>query len=182
MGCTGQCSSCGSECGKQPLRHPNITGAILGQFMMDMARRVEEQKAGRLTEEQLDEIDQKVMNWLGATFSGRNEQFAVDPEWYPTGVAGNLRIKLGNELAEAAGGKLPEDNNVLIYSAFAVFMAEAYNTMFELSKKGMTLFGEQPAPEMLLLLKRWTELLVGYDLHFRDPNAEEEKAEEEKAE
>ena len=64
MGCNGQCGSCGSDCGKQPLRHPNITGAILGQFMMDMARRVEEQKAGRLTEEQLDEIDQKVMNWF----------------------------------------------------------------------------------------------------------------------
>ena len=43
MGCNGQCGSCGSDCGKQPLRHPNITGAILGQFMMDMARRVEEQ-------------------------------------------------------------------------------------------------------------------------------------------
>lgn len=32
MSCSGNCSSCGSDCQKQPLRHPNITGAILGQF------------------------------------------------------------------------------------------------------------------------------------------------------
>ena len=56
MACNGHCEGCASDCGKQPLRHPNITGAILGQFMMDMAQRVQEQEAGRLTEEKLDEI------------------------------------------------------------------------------------------------------------------------------
>lgn len=178
MACNGQCSSCSSDCGKQPLRHPNITGAILGQFMMDMGRRVQLQTKGEITEEQFDEMDQKVMNWLGATFAGLNDQFECDPQWYPTGVAGNLRIKLGNELAEAAGGKLPEDDKILIATAFAVFMAECYNTMFELSKKKIDIFGEEPVPEMLLLLKRWTELLIGYEVHFYDPKAQENEHED----
>ena len=28
MACNGHCEGCASDCGKQPLRHPNITGAI----------------------------------------------------------------------------------------------------------------------------------------------------------
>lgn len=180
MSCNGQCSGCDSACGKQPLRPPNITGAILGQFMMQMVQRSGNNT--ELTEAQIDELDRKTMNWLGATFSGKNEQFEVDADWYPTGVAGNLRIKLGAELAQAAGGKLPEDNATLIYSAMAVFMAEVYDTLFELSKKGIEPLGEAPAPELLALLKRWTELLVGYELQWRDPSAEEEKLQEESQE
>ena len=182
MACNGHCEGCASDCGKQPLRHPNITGAILGQFMMDMAHRVQEQEAGRLTEEKLDEIDRKTMNWLGATFSGQNSQFEVDPEWYPNGVGGNLRFKLGEELVQAAGGKLPEDNTTLIYSAFAVFMAEVYNTLYELAKKGIEPLGEVPAPEMLALLKRWTEILVGYEVKFRDPSAKDDEESTNKSE
>ena len=102
MSCSGNCSSCGSDCQKQPLRHPNITGAILGQFMMEMAHRSKQNAAGEITEDVMDEMDRKTMNWLGATFSGQNGQFEIDPDWYPVGVAGNLRMKLGNELAQAA--------------------------------------------------------------------------------
>ena len=151
MSCSGNCSSCGSDCQKQPLRHPNITGAILGQFMMEMAVRSQKNAAGEITEEQMDEMDRKTMNWLGATFSGKNGQFEVDPEWYPVGVAGNLRMKLGEELAQAAGGKLPEDNATLIFSAMAVFMAEVYDTLSVVTKKGIEPLGEVPAPEMLAL-------------------------------
>ena len=175
MSCSGNCSSCGSDCQKQPLRHPNITGAILGQFMMEMAMRSRKNAAGEITEEQMDEMDRKTMNWLGATFSGQNAQFDVDAEWYPKGVAGNLRLKLGNELAQAAGGKLPEDNATLIFSAMAVFMAEVYDTLAQVTKKGIEPIGEVPAPEMLALLKRWSEMLVGYELKWRDPSEEENK-------
>lgn len=178
MSCNGDCKGCQSECEKRPLRHPSITGAILSQFMMDMHQRAVAAEKGELTEEKMDEIDRKVLNWLGATFTGKNEQFEIDAEWYPNGLAGNLRFKLGNELAQASGGKLPEDNTTLIYSAFAVFMAEVYNTLFELAGKGIEPFGEDAAPEMLLLWKRWTELLVGFDLHFHDPKAEGAKEEE----
>lgn len=73
---------------------------------------------------------------------------------------------------------MPEDNATLIYSAMAVFMAEVYDTLFELSKKGVEPLGEAPAPELLALLKRWTELLVGYELQWRDPSAEEKPQEE----
>ena len=97
MSCSGNCSSCGSDCQKQPLRHPNITGAILGQFMMEMAMRSQKNAAGEITEDVMDDMDRKTMNWLGATFSGKNAQFEIDPQWYPVGVAGNLRIKLGTE-------------------------------------------------------------------------------------
>ncbi len=178
MACNGNCQGCQSECEKKPLRLPNTTGAILGQFMMDMYQRSVVQKAGELSEEKMDEIDRKMLNWLGATFTGQNDQFEIDKEWYPNGLAGNLRFKLGNELAQASGGKLPEDNKTLIFSAFAVFMAEVYNTFYELSAKGVAPFGEQAAPEIMLLWKRWTELLVGVELHFRDSSAEGEKAED----
>ena len=178
MSCSGNCSSCGSDCQKQPLRHPNITGAILGQFMMEMAHRSKQNAAGEITEEMMDEMDRKTMNWLGATFSGQNGQFEIDPDWYPVGVAGNLRMKLGNELAQAAGGKLPDDNATLIFSAMAVFMAEVYDTLAAVTKKGIEPLGEVPAPELLALLKRWTEILVGYELKWRDPS--EEKPAEEK--
>ena len=141
--------------------------------MMEMAVRSQKNAAGEITEEKMDEMDRKTMNWLGATFSGKNAQFEVDPEWYPVGVAGNLRMKLGEELAQAAGGKLPEDNATLIFSAMAVFMAEVYDTLSVVTKKGIEPLGEVPAPEMLALLKRWTEMLVGYELKWRDPSQEE---------
>ena len=162
MSCSGNCSSCGSDCQKQPLRHPNITGAILGQFMMEMAMRSQKNAAGEIT--------------------GKNAQFEIDPQWYPVGVAGNLRIKLGTELAQAAGGKLPEDNATLIYSAMAVFMAEVYDTLAMVTKKGVEPLGEVPAPEMLALLKRWTEMLVGYELQWRDPAQKTEDTEKENTE
>lgn len=182
MSCSGNCSSCGSDCQKQPLRHPNITGAILGQFMMEMAMRSQKNAAGEITEDVMDDMDRKTMNWLGATFSGKNAQFEIDPQWYPVGVAGNLRIKLGTELAQAAGGKLPEDNATLIYSAMAVFMAEVYDTLALVTKKGVEPLGEVPAPEMLALLKRWTEMLVGYELQWRDPAQKTEDTEKENTE
>ena len=178
MSCNGNCSSCGSDCQKQPLRHPNITGAILGQFMMEMAHRSQKNAAGEITEEMMDEMDRKTMNWLGATFSGKNAQFEIDEQWYPVGVAGNLRLKLGNELVQAAGGKLPEDNTTSIFSAMAVFMAEVYDTLSVVTKKGIEPLGEVPAPEMLALLKRWTELLVGYELQWRAPSEKASKEEE----
>ena len=114
MSCNGDCKGCQSDCGKRPLRHPSITGAILSQFMMDMYQRSQASAKGELTEEKMDEIDRKVLNWLGATFTGKNEQFELDAEWYPNGLAGNLRFKLGNELAQASGGKLPDDNNFFL--------------------------------------------------------------------
>lgn len=180
MSCNGNCQGCQSECGKHPLRHPSITGAILSQIMMELHQRSQAAARGEVSEEKMEEEDRKVLNWLGATFVGKNEQFELDSEWYPNGLAGNLRFKLGNELAQAAGGKLPEDNATLIFSALAVFMAEVYSTLYELSRKGIEPFGkEDAAPEMLLIWKRWTELLVGYELHFHDPKAEKEKKTEE---
>ena len=167
MSCSGNCSSCGSDCQKQPLRHPNITGAILGQFMMEMAMRSQKNAAGEITEDVMDDMDRKTMNWLGATFSGKNAQFEIDPQWYP---------------AQAAGGKLPEDNATLIYSAMAVFMAEVYDTLAVVTKKGVEPLGEVPAPEMLALLKRWTEMLVGYELQWRDPAQKTEDTEKENTE
>ena len=59
MSCSGNCSSCGSDCQKQPLRHPNITGAILGQFMMEMAVRSQKNAAGEITEEQKNSISHR---------------------------------------------------------------------------------------------------------------------------
>ena len=182
MSCSGNCSSCGSDCQKQPLRHPNITGAILGQFMMEMAMRSQKNAAGEITEDMMDEMDRKTMNWLGATFSGQNAQFEVDSDWYPVGVAGNLRLKLGEQLAQASGGKLPQDNATLIFSAMAVFMAEVYDTLSVVAKEGIEPLGEVPAPEMLALLKRWTEMLVGYELKWRDPSEEAKSEEDPKSE
>ena len=54
-------------------------------------------------------------------------------------------------------------------------MAEVYNTLYELAKKGIEPLGEVPAPEMLALLKRWTEILVGYEVKFRDPSAKDDE-------
>ena len=148
--------------------------------MMEMAHRSQKNAAGEITEEMMDEMDRKTMNWLGATFSGQNAQFEIDPDWYPVGVAGNLRLKLGQDLAQAAGGKLPEDNTTLIFSAMAVFMAEVYDTLSVVTKKGIEPLGEVPAPEMLALLKRWTEMLVGYELQWRDPAEEKTEQKQDK--
>ena len=60
----------------------------------------------------------------------------------------------------------------------AVFMAEVYDTLSVVTKKGIEPLGEVPAPEMLALLKRWTELLVGYELQWRAPSEEASKEEE----
>ena len=70
MSCSGNCSSCGSDCQKQPLRHPNITGAILGQFMMEMAHRSKQNAAGEITEDVMDEMDRKILTVLIDHFSG----------------------------------------------------------------------------------------------------------------
>ena len=158
---------------KMELRVPNVTGAIIGHFIMEAAHRVQGQLDGELSEEEVDEADQKTISWMGNTFCGLNSQFTADPSWYPDGLAGNLRFKVGSELSQACGGRIPDDNKAVIFAACALFMAQTYSTLYDLKRQGVDFFKETTAPELLWHLKRWTEFLVGHDVEFHDPTKDD---------
>ena len=162
---------------KPSLSAPDTVGAVLGHFIYEAARRVADLTAGNITEPEADAADQKTVAWLGNTFCGLNAQFEFDSEWLPEGLAGHLRFKLSDELAQACGGKIPEDSKAVIFSAFAPFMAQTYSTLYDLKRQGIEVLGETTAPEVLWLLKRRTELMLGSEVEFRDPTKDEEKPE-----
>lgn len=153
----------------EALRVPNTIGAILGRFILEAAKRVQALSEGAVSEEQADRDEQRTVAWLGNTFCGLNSQFEADPGWFPKGLAGNLRFKLADELAHACGGKIPEEDNAVVFAASALFMAQTYSTLYDLKRQGVEVLGESTAPELLLHLKRWTEFFMGEELEFRDP-------------
>lgn len=98
-------SNCGKGCGRgccdfssREQRSPNIASidvveGLLFKALTNMRGRHEALRAGDMAPEDLEAADGRLVDWLAATFSGRNPHFESVEEWNPYGLAQLIREK-----------------------------------------------------------------------------------------
>lgn len=114
-----------------------VVGDLLFQAVRNTVRRAVSAAAGDMSPQEIDEADNRLVDWLGTTFSGGNPHYASGEDWNPRGLAVFLRDMISDELRETAGA-VPEDNEEVVFAAAAVFLADLYRILNDLSRAGST--------------------------------------------
>lgn len=100
-----------------------VVRRILSQALVNMFKRSIACVQGEITEDERAEKDQKLVEWLGETFSGNNPHFEIGPDdWNPDGLAQFIRMTV-QEIAEKTEEDTPEET---IYETAAYFCAKSY--------------------------------------------------------
>lgn len=135
-------------------------GDILFQAVRNTVRRAVSAAAGDMSPQEIDEADNRLVDWLGTTFSGGNPHYASGEDWNPRGLAVFLRDMISDELRETAGA-VPEDNEEVVFAAAAVFLADLYRILNDLSRSGVNMDGVENSPQAARLINFWARLLTG---------------------
>lgn len=80
-----------------------VVGDLLFQAVRNTVRRAVSAAAGDMSPQEIDEADNRLVDWLGTTFSGGNPHYASGEDWNPRGLAVFLRDMISDELRETAG-------------------------------------------------------------------------------
>lgn len=137
-----------------------VVGDILFQAVRNTVRRAVSAAAGDMSPQEIDEADNRLVDWLGTTFSGGNPHYASGEDWNPRGLAVFLRDMISDELRETAGA-MPEDNEEVVFAAAAVFLAGLYRILNDLSRSGVNMDGVENSPQAARLINFWARLLTG---------------------
>ena len=124
-----------------------VVGDLLFQAVRNTVRRAVSAAAGDMSPQEIDEADNRLVDWLGTTFSGGNPHYASGEDWNPRGLAVFLRDMISDELRETAGA--------------AVFLADLYRILNDLSRAGVNMDGVENSPQAARLINFWARLLTG---------------------
>lgn len=150
------CRSCASGCrcghgteaeGRPSLLAIDVVSRILERAVGNVMRRAQAAASGEMTEEEVEEADEKLVLWLTAAFCGRNSVFDTDPDWHPAGLASHLR--------EIFPGTMPEDDEAAVEHAVRVFRSDvlAFYRLWQM--------GAVHADEARQLHEKWTHRFCG---------------------
>lgn len=156
--CGGGCHDFGSREARGPnLAAIDVAASIFHQALRNLLKRLEAVASGDMTEEELEEANQKLVDWLAATFSGKNPHFESDADWHPAGLASHLFEALGGR------GSMPGDEDV-IRAAAEAFLRDAGSLAPRLLLRagGAAPAGESPEAEDFA--ERWAHLFTGAPL------------------
>ena len=157
------CGSCGcSDFSSKAERLPNLLAIevvteIFHQAIRNLLKRDEQLAEGELSPEDIEAADQKLVHWIGETFSGRNKHLESSDEWHPEGLARHILHALASPLSDS----MPVDDAEVLESAGRLFIRDVRGLANELS--GST-FGAADTAEceaMRELAERWAHLYVG---------------------
>ncbi len=159
---SGHCGDFSSKAtGLPSLASIDVVERILLQAVKNTAQRAVDASEGRLSREDLQEADLRLVQWLADTFAGRNKHFATAEGWNPTGLGEYLRQGMGPRVREILGGTLPSDDYQMIEIGARVFLNNAYELLEGLGASGTSLAGLEQNNEVLGFVNYWSSLLTG---------------------
>ncbi|WP_251451319.1 hypothetical protein [Parasutterella muris] len=163
--CSLNCNrGCGHDHSSKAEQPPSIVDIevvrrILSQALVNMFKRSIACVQGEITEDERVEKDQKLVEWLGDTFCGKNPHFEIGPDdWNPDGLAQFIRMTV-QEIAEKTEEDTPEET---IYETAAYFCAKSYLVLRDTFQAGWEIEDANNLPPMLQeWVETWTMLFVG---------------------
>ena len=163
--CSLNCNrGCGHDHSSKAEQPPSIVDIevvrrILSQALDNMFKRSIACVQGEITEDERVEKDQKLVEWLGDTFCGKNPHFEIGPDdWNPDGLAQFIRMTV-QEIAEKTEEDTPEET---IYETAAYFCAKSYLVLRDTFQAGWEIEDANNLPPMLQeWVETWTMLFVG---------------------
>lgn len=171
-------AGCGSSCGPScrcdfssrapqlpSLLSIEVVTGLLCQAVANSARRAQMAENGDMSPEEIDAADDKLVNWLGATFCGNNRHYASGEGWNSEGLAAYLREMISDEIAASCGG-VPRNDDQLVYAACALFVKDMYRLIERDQAAGRDLDGIENTPAGVRFIGFWSRLLVGAPLEM----------------
>ena len=156
--CGGGCHDFSSEAEQKPsLGAIDIVDGIFRQAIRNLAKRLEAFRAGDMSVEELEAANEKLADWLGATFSGRSRHFEILEHWHPEGLANELLRTFGTRLAL----QLPVGDEVIIAEAGRLFTREASGLILAALDAGWPAAGAAESEPAVILAGRWANLFAG---------------------
>ncbi|WP_289163499.1 hypothetical protein [uncultured Parasutterella sp.] len=163
--CSLNCNrGCGHDHSSKAEQPPSIVDIevvrrILSQALVNMFKRSIACVQGEITEDERAEKDQKLVEWLGDTFCGKNPHFEIGPDdWNPDGLAQFIRMTV-QEIAEKTEEDTPEET---IYETAVYFCAKSYLVLRDTFQAGWEIEDANNLPPMLQeWVETWTMLFVG---------------------
>lgn len=162
-----RCSSCGPNRGccdfsSKAERLPSLAAidvveGLLTQALRNTARRRAQMKNGELTQDDLNEADDKVVAWFAATFSGANPHYRSEEAWNPEGLADYLREMLQGPITEKRGSMPTYDKDV-IAAAAEIFLIDIYGLIDSVPVWAESVETSQAGRRLVNL---WAQLLTG---------------------
>ena len=162
-----RCSSCGPSRGccdfsSKAERLPSLAAidvveGLLAQALRNTARRRAQMRQGELSQDDLDEADDKVVAWFAATFSGGNPHYRSEEAWNPEGLAEYLREMLQGPITEKKGAMPVYDRDV-IAAAAEIFLIDVYGLIDSVPVWAESVETSQAGRRLINL---WAQLLTG---------------------
>lgn len=159
---SGRCGDFSSKAeGLPSLASIDVVERILLQAVKNTAQRAVDVSEGRMTPQELSEADQRLVQWLAETFSGRNRHFATAEGWNPCGLAQYLREGADEQLRRVLAGGLPEDDYAAIEVGVRLFLTNVYVMLEQIGASGGSLGGLEQHDGVLGFVNYWSCLLTG---------------------
>lgn len=159
--CAGGCHDFGSRADRGPnLAAIDVAASIFRQAMRNLLKRIDAAAAGDMTEDELAEANQKLVDWLAVTFAGRNPHFETDPDWHPAGLASHLMQVFG----AGSGAERLHDDEAVIEAAAEAFLRDAERLAPRLLLRAGSPAAAGESPEAADFAERWAYLFTGAPL------------------
>ena len=164
----GYCGHCAKdfssrEPGKPNLATIDVAGGIVSQAVRNTLRRMQEVSEGIISPQEAAAADERLLEWLTQTFSGRNKHFASAEGWNPAGLAQYVREVFAGDLS-AAGRHAPRSDAEVIAWLFERFLSGFYDLIHRRSKAQERYLGMENAPDVREFVSFWQGVLVGAPL------------------
>ncbi len=152
------CGDFGSCAGRAPsLVAIDVVYRIFHQAAANIAKRAAAARSGEMTLEEVDAANERLVNWIGSTFAGKNRHFETSEDWNPEGLA-NYLLQV---LAPRFDGDVPVDEEEVIRSAGALFLQDAAFLLSRLLSSRFPVEAAAQSKAIEDLAERWAHLFTG---------------------
>lgn len=165
-----QCNSCrpGRSChdfSSRAAQLPSLAAidvveGLLAQAVRNTVRRLAEVWEGTMSPEEAADADQRLCDWLTATFCGENRHYACVEGWNPEGLANYVREQYGDQIPVIPTGRRRGDEGV-IESVMVVLVGKLHRMIEEELEAGAALMEVPVRQAAQNFTTSWAALLVG---------------------
>lgn len=135
----------------------DVVEPVVRQALINTAQRHSRHLAGDLSREDIDEADDRLLDWLGQTFSGKNRNFASAEGWNPGGLAEYVRENFAG-MFEQRGVRMPFGDRALVEELARMLLADIYAVIGQVGSWRQGMENSTPAYALVMF---WSRLLTG---------------------